>query len=144
MNTVKFNCVINSTDPTVPLGLEIWIDEIKLFDQEHLTQIQQIEHEMSDDDGEHELKFVLKNKLPDHTQVDAEGKIISDARVTVNNIEFDGIDCQYLTTTSARYQHNFNGTGESVSELFYGEMGCNGIVTLKFSTPIYLWLIEKM
>jgi len=44
----------------------------------------------------------------------------------------------------AQYQHDFNGTGNPTIDKFYGEMGCNGTVSLKFTTPIYLWLLENM
>ena len=144
METVKFNCVVSSTDFAVPLGLEIWLDQHKFFDQDHIDQPCQVEHEISDDDGDHELRFVLKNKQSDHTKVDADGNIVSDARVTVRDIEFDDINCQYLTTTLSQYQHDFNGTGEPTTESFYGELGCNGTASLKFTTPIYLWLLENM
>ena len=144
METVKFNCVVSSTDFGVPVGLEIWLDQHKFFDQNHIDQPCQVEHDIADDDGDHELRFVLKHKQPDHTQVDADGNIIGDARITVSDIRFDEIDCQYLTTKLAQYQHDFNGTGEPTTESFYGELGCNGTVSLKFSTPIYLWLLENM
>ena len=144
MDTIKFNCVISNTDVTVPVGMEIWLDDQKLFDQDHVDHDYPVEYEMPDDDGDHELKFVLKNKQSDHTQVDTDGNIISDATVTVSDIQFDGIDCQYLTTTLAQYQHDFNGTSSPITDSFYGDMGCNGTVTLKFSTPIYLWLLENM
>jgi len=144
MNTVGFNCVVNSTDFSVPLGMEIWLDDHKLFDQDHIDQTYQVEHEISDDDGEHELKFVLKNKLPDYTQVDAQGNIVNDARVILSDIKFDNIDCQYLTTKLSKYQHDFNGTGVTTIDSFYGELGCNGTVSLKFSTPIYIWLLENI
>jgi len=144
MNTIKFDCVVGSTNYSVPLGLEIWLDQHKLFDQDHVDQVCRVEHEISDDDGDHELRFVLKHKQPDHTQVDADGNILSDATITVSDIQFDGIDCQYLTTNLARYQHDFNGTGDLTTESFYGELGCNGTVSLKFSTPIYIWLLENM
>ena len=144
MNTVKFNCVVGSTDFSVPLGLEIWLDQYRLFDQDHVDRIHNVEHEISDNDGDHELRFVLKHKLSAHTQVDAEGNILSDATLTVSDIRFDEIDCQYLTTKLAQYQHDFNGTGEPTTESFYGEMGCNGTITLRFSTPIYIWLLENM
>ena len=144
METVKFNCVVSSTDFGVPLGLEIWLDDHKLFDQDHVDHDCPVEYEMPDDDGDHELRFVLKNKRSDHTQVDADGNILNDARVTVSDIEFDDIDCQYLTVRLAEYQHDFNGTGNPTIDKFYGEMGCNGTVSLKFTTPIYLWLLENM
>jgi hypothetical protein len=87
---------------------------------------------------------VLKHKQSDHTRVDLEGNILSDATVAVSDIRFDDIDCQYLTTKLAEYQHDFNGTGNTTTESFYGELGCNGTVTLKFSTPIYIWLLENL
>ena len=144
MTTVRFTCVVSSTDFSVPLGMEIWLDGHRFFDTDHVNQTCTIQHDISDDDGDHELRFVLKNKLSDHTQVDAQGNIIRDARLTVSGIEFDGIDCDYLATTVAEYQHDFNGTGESTTQRFYGELGCNGTVSLKFSTPIYIWLLENM
>jgi hypothetical protein len=144
MNTIKFNCVISNSNAAVPVGMEIWLDDQKLFDLDHVDHDYPVEYEMPDDDGDHELRFVLKNKQSDHTQVDADGNIVSDATVMVSDIQFDGIDCQYLTTTLAQYRHDYNGTGNLTTESFYGELGCNGTVTLKFSTPIYIWLLENM
>jgi len=144
MDTIRFNCVISSTDTAVPVGMEIWLDDKKLFDQDHVDHACPVEYEMPDDDGDHELRFVLKNKLPEHTQVDTDGNIVRDATVMVSGIRFDDIDCQYLTTKLAEYQHDFNGTDKTNTHKFYGELGCNGTVSLKFSTPIYIWLLENM
>ena len=144
MDTIKFNCVISSTNTAVPLGMEIWLDDHKLFDQDHVDHDYPVEYHMPDDDGDHELRFVLKNKQSDHTQVDLDGNIVSDVTVIISDIQFDDIDCDYLTVNLAQYQHDFNGTGNSTIDKFYGEMGCNGTVSLKFTTPIYLWLLENM
>jgi hypothetical protein len=141
METVEFSCVVQGT---ALLGMEIWLDDHKFFDQDHIDTTHQIKHTISDDDGDHELRFVLKNKLPEHTQVDADGNIISDSTVSISDIKFDGINCDYLTSTLAEYQHDFNGTAPTITQRFYGELGCNGTVTLKFSTPIYIWLLENM
>jgi hypothetical protein len=141
---LKFSCDIGTSNAAIPLGMEIWIDDHCLFDQDHVQQSQIVEHELNDDDAEHVLRFVLKNKLPEHTSVDKSGNIIQDARLFVKKIQFDGIDCDLLTYQSAEYHHNFNGTGENTKERFYGELGCNGTVSLKFTTPIYIWLLENM
>ena len=124
--------------------MEIWFDHKCVFDQVHVQESHTVSYEFNDDDGDHELKFVLKNKQLEHTTVDSDGKIISDAVLTINNISFEDIACQYLTTKLAEYQHNFNGTGAATQQKFYGSMGCNGTVTLKFSTPIYIWLLENL
>ena len=42
------------------------------------------------------------------------------------------------------YRHDYNGTTDPFDDEFYGEMGCNGTVSLKFTTPIYLWLLENL
>jgi hypothetical protein len=144
MFTASFCCSIATTNPNIPLGLEIWIDDQKLFDQVHVQENHRFSADFSDEDGEHELRLVLKNKLSEHTQVDANNTIVSDARISVSNIEFEGIALNQLVPDLAEYQHNFNGTGELSTHKFYGELGCNGTVTLKFTTPIYIWLLEHM
>jgi hypothetical protein len=141
METFEFSCIVHGK---APLGLEIWLDNHKFFDQDHTNDIHSIKHTITDTDGDHELRFVLKNKLPEHTQVDAEGNIINDLTISISDIKFDGIDCQYLTATLAEYRHDFNGTSKPTSQSFYGDIGCNGTVSLKFSTPIYIWLLENM
>jgi hypothetical protein len=144
MNTVGFCCTIAPTTAAVPLGMEVWIDDQKLFDQAHVQESHKFSADISDNDGEHELRLVLKNKLSEHTQVDANNTIVSDARISVSDIEFDGIALNQLVPDLAEYQHNFNGSGELSVHKFYGELGCNGIVSLKFTTPVYLWLLEHM
>jgi hypothetical protein len=144
MDTINFCCTIAPTSADVPLGLEIWIDDQKLFDQAHVQESHKFSADISDNDGEHELRLVLKNKLSEHTQVDANNTIVSDARISVSDIEFEGIALNQLVPDLAEYQHNFNGTGELFLDKFYGELGCNGTVSLKFTTPIYLWLLEHM
>ena len=42
------------------------------------------------------------------------------------------------------YSHDFNGTQSMVNDSFHGRAGCNGTMSLKFSTPMYLWLLENM
>jgi hypothetical protein len=103
-----------------------------------------IEHEFNDDDGEHTLRITLKNKLPEHTQVDDQDNILSDVLLNVGGISFDEIDCTQIVQDLAVYRHNLNGTGPAIEDRFFGDLGCNGTVELKFTTPVYLWLLESM
>jgi hypothetical protein len=143
-NTVTISCTLDTNNPTVPLGFEAWVNDYKFLDLAHVENTQEVFVEIPDDDNEHELKFVLKNKLPDCTVLDEHGTIISDAVLTVSDIKFDGIELKYLATKLSTYTHDFNGTGKITQDKFYGTLGCNGTVSLKFSTPIYLWLLEHM
>ena len=144
MEKSAFSCKVGTSNSDVPLGMEVWIDDQKIFDQEHVLGDNRVDYEFDDDEGDHELRFVLKNKLPEHTTVDQAGKILSDATLLVSNIRFEDVSCQQIVYDSAEYLHSFNGINEPTKHRFYGEMGCNGTASLKFTTPIYLWLLENM
>ena len=143
-NTITISCTLDTTNTKSALGFEAWVDDQKFFDTDHVQGQQTIAIEMADDDGEHELRFVLKNKTSDHTQVDETGNIVADARLIVTDLAFDEIQLGHMITKQTVYTHDFNGSGQSTQDKFYGEMGCNGTVSLRFSTPIYLWLLEHM
>jgi hypothetical protein len=144
-NTIKISCLVGATDSTANLGLEIWVDDTKLYDNDQIdTGSLPVELEIVEDEADHELRFVMKNKTTEHTKVDEQGNILSDASLTVTDLAFDEIKLGYMLTEHAVYTHDFNGTGEETQDKFYGEMGCNGTVSLKFTTPIYLWLLEHM
>jgi hypothetical protein len=141
--TITFN--LATTDATAELGFEAWIDERKFLDLDHVKETQSVTVELDDqDDTEHELRLVLKNKTTAHTQVDEHGNIVADARLVITDLAFDEIQLGHMLVEQAVYTHDFNGTGEIIQDEFYGELGCNGTVSLKFATPMYLWLLEHM
>jgi hypothetical protein len=144
-NLVAISFVLDTTDATVPLGFEAWIDNKKFYDTEHVQAKQKIQIEIVEDDAEHELCFVLKNKIQDHTKVDMVGNIISDARLVITDLDFDEIKLGHMVSEQAVYTHDQNAQLPTpVQAKFYSEMGCNGAVSLKFATPLYLWLLEHM
>ena len=136
--------MLDTTDASATLGFEAWLDNHKFFDTDHVQARQQIFIEISDDDANHELRFVMKNKTSDHTKVDSDGNIVADARLTITDLSFDEISLGHMVTEQAVYTHDFNGTSAIIQDQFYHELGCNGTVSLKFNTPIYLWLLEHM
>ena len=140
----KFSCTVSTTDSSAPLGFELWFDDHMIFHADHVIESTQIQHEFDDTDAQHELRWILKNKQAAHTIIDADGIIVSDARLVLSNIVFEDIDCVQITQDNAVYTHNFNGHGPDTAQQFYGEIGCNGTVSLKFTTPVYLWLLENM
>ena len=142
--TFNISCEIDTTDASVPLDIAVFIDNQPIFDHSHVDGTISLNHNVPEEEGNHELRFVMQNKQPDHTQIDEAGNIVRDARIVIRNIAFDDIPLGQLVIDHATYTHNFNGTGETTTQKFYGEMGCNGTVSLKFTTPIYLWLLENM
>ena len=143
-NTVSIIFELNPSDPGAKLGFEAWVDNTKFVDIAHVQHNQFINIDMPDSDGDHELRLVLKGKTEKHTQIDEQGTIMSDATLTIDNLAFDEIKLGHMFTQLTTYSHDFNGTKELIQDKFYGEMGCNGTVSLKFATPVYLWLLENM
>ena len=140
----KISCKINTSDQSVPLGIEIWLDNDKIFDQDWVKETVDFEHVFDKPNGNHELKFVMKNKKPSHTTIDSCGNIIKDAMLSITKIFFDDIDLENVISQVAVYTHDFNGTGNQTQIKFHKDMGCNGTVSVKFSTPYYIWLLENM
>ena len=138
------SCEIGTTDPLIPLGIEIWLDQDKIFYLDHVTGSFTFVKTVPEEEAEHELRFVMKNKLPEHTRIDNEGKIVQDANLTISSIEFDEIALGQIFIDQAVYSHDFNGNQPLTQQKFYGIMGCNGTVSLKFTTPIYVWMLEHM
>lgn len=143
-NTASFLCKIGTTDPSAVLGMEIWLDDQQIFNTAHIVETVECQTAFSDADGNHELRFVMKNKTIDQTQIDEEGKILKDACLTIKDVVFEGIELGHMFIEQAVYTHDFNGTQDKVADKFFDVMGCNGTVSLKFTTPIYLWLLENM
>lgn len=140
----QISCRIGTTDPASLLGLEIWLDHEQIFNSEHVNSTVDFKHEFADTEAEHQLRFVLKNKLAEHTTIDADGNIIKDARLTISNVVFENIEIDQVFLSKSVYTHNFNNTQPEIKDQFFGEMGCNGTVAIDFTTPIYLWLLESM
>lgn len=139
----KISFDIVSTNPASALEFEVWMDNDKILDTQ-VVESRHVEHRLLDDDGEHELRFVLKNKKESDTVIDEQGNIVQDSVIMIENLQFDDIDLGYIFNELAVYTHNHNGQKESTTEQFFGTMGCNGTVSLRFTTPIYLWLLEHM
>lgn len=139
-----FECCINTTDASATLGLKIFLDKTEIYSNDHVVSEVKFRYDIEEDDQEHELFFVMGGKTQEHTVIDENGAILKDASLTIKNITFDEIDVAMIVVKNATYAHDFNGTQAPTQTKFYGEMGCNGTVNLRFNTPIYLWLLENM
>jgi hypothetical protein len=144
MQQCQVSLKIDTTNPAIPLGVEVWLDQDKIADHSPVTQTISISHVLADVEGSHELRVILKNKQPAHTVIDADGNILSDATLVVSDVMFDQVSLGQILIDQAIYTHNYNGQKDPVQQKFYREMGCNGTVSLRFTTPVYAWLLENM
>jgi len=156
MNTVKLEFDVGTTNAECKLGVKVTLDNNIIYNNAHVTTTDHVSHDIDDQDAEHELTIELYGKLPTHTEVDTDGNIVKDSLITVENFKIDDIDISSILTNfpNALYQdvpthiiqycHDFNGTKSAIVDRFHGSLGCNGTVRLKFTTPVYLWLLENM
>jgi hypothetical protein len=143
-DTVTISGTIVPSTPAAAIGAEVWINNTCVINCEHVDRAITFEHPLDDSDGEHELRVVMKHKQAAHTQLDQDGQIVQDAVLTLSDVAFDDIQLGQLLSDLSVYSHDFNGSQSTGTHRFYGDMGCNGTMSLKFTTPVYLWLLEKM
>jgi len=145
METAQISFELSTSDAAVPLAFEAWINDQCIFKTDHVTETVQVSYDLPEgDDAEHSLRLIMSGKTPEHTHVDEQGNITQDARLSIANVCFDEIELGQAFLDRAVYTHNFNGTGEPINDQCFGEIGCNGTVELKFSSPVYIWLLENM
>lgn len=140
--TLEFK--IAATNIATPLGMRVCLNKTVIYENAQVDSEVLVQHQMEDTDGDHQLTFELFGKLPAHTEIDEQGNIISDSMLCVSDLRMDNIDINHLFQTSSVYHHDCNGSQPPADYVFYGSMGCNGTVTFKFSTPIYIWMLENM
>jgi len=141
-NNAKISCHVAADAPGLVLSVKI---DDRVIWQGDPCGGQAVSLDINDDDeAEHVLIFELSGKTYAHTKIDDTGAITQDVTVSIEDVSFDEIKLGHLVCEKTVYEHDFNGTAPLVQEKFYGTMGCNGTVRMKFTTPIYLWLLENM
>jgi hypothetical protein len=144
--STNFRFTAVPSDREHPLGLTVKHNDQTVFDTDCLADPQTVNIKIDDDidNVEHKINIILKNKTTDHTKIDEQGCIIADSLISISNISLDDIEIDQLFFEKSQYTHSFNSDLEPVSESFYGNLGCNGVVEFKFSTPTYIWLLENL
>lgn len=98
--------------------------------------------------GSHVLSISLKGKLPSDTcGFDSEGRYINDVLLNVEKITIDGMDLHNLLFEESEYCLDEPSIvdGQTVDKLHHCvHLGFNGTYKLTFSTPFYIWLLERL
>ena len=142
--TSQISFDLSTSDNTAEIAVAVFINDDCIFKTLHYRWHQKIHFSISDDENDHELRIEISGKNANHTTVDSEGNIEKDVVIQLSNFDMDGIDINQLFQEKAVYTHDFNGTKDTVEDQFFGIAGCNGVISFKFSTPMYLWLLENM
>jgi hypothetical protein len=143
MEQTTFKFQARSTHPD--LKLQVQLNSKTVLGLDLTNQLTEYEFTFDDiDDKIYNVEFVLSGKTVDHTKIDQAGDIVADETVEITDVTVDDININQVFVEQAVYCHDFNGTKEPVEDQFFGTMGCNGTVSLSFSTPFYMWLLENM
>jgi hypothetical protein len=142
-NTCSLSFTAQATGPDLHLCARL--NGHVFFDQILTTDSVEIRHDFAEvDNTAYTLEIVMSGKQSNHTVINQDGEILQDRVIEISNIALDDIELAQVFVEQARYHHNFNGTQAATVDKFYGAMGCNGTVELKFSAPVYMWLLENM
>jgi len=121
--------------------MAVTLDNKVLLDDE-FTESRDIELELDvPEEKGYKLGFNLHGKFEEDTVIDEDGNIVKDQLIKISEIRFDDIDFSSmlsLNTDSFYYSH------DGIREPFYDTMGRNGTSIIKFTTPIYVWLLENL
>jgi hypothetical protein len=119
---------------------------VATVDQHNLRHLTSDGVQVFGEENTEKLKALVSNLAAYSTAVlDKQAvEIVNDIGIKISDLTFAEIKLGHTFLENAVYHHDFNGSQAPVQDAFYGEMGCNGHVELKFTAPIYLWLLEKM
>jgi hypothetical protein len=147
MDKIKFSCDVAVKDAAdIPLTVSVLLNGEEYYAPTPVNGDLKVEFEFPDEeDKEWKLDLVVSGKDDSHTTIDENGNVSQSTELMFSNFEIDTVSLDpIILVNSLPYTHNFNGTSETVTEKFYDTAGCNGTITLEFTTPFYLWLLENM
>ena len=124
----------------------IWLDDHVVVQSEIPdSAVHPITFERTVDEGPHTLKIRLENKTNADTNI-RNGEVIDDMLLNIDDITIDDISlgnllwsAEYILDEKQTYQ------GKEIDHLDgCVNLGWNGTYVLKFSSPFYIWLLEKL
>ena len=124
----------------------VWLDDHVVIQSEISSEAEQIVNfERRVDEGSHELKIRLENKVDADTVIE-NGEVVKDMLLNIDDITIDDISlgnllwsAEYILDKKRIYK------GQEIDHLDgCVNLGWNGTYTLKFSSPFYIWLLEKL
>jgi hypothetical protein len=144
METIAIQFDLTTNDVHSGLSLEITFNDKLLQTVDATEPTQKIQFGVDCVPGNQLLGFTMKNKTPQHTVIDDQGDIVKDSCLSIENFVIDHVALEHTFYEQCRYNHDFNGSQESIDDDFFGTIGCNGTVSLKFTSPVYRWLVDTM
>jgi hypothetical protein len=124
----------------------VWLNDHVVIQSEIASSAEQIvSFDRRINEGPHELKIRLENKTNADTVIE-NGEVVKDMLLNINDITVDDISlgnllwsAEYILDKPQIYK------GQTIDHLDgCVNLGWNGTYILKFSSPLYIWLLEKL
>jgi len=144
--TLKFVVTLSATFWERRPQFSIWLDEKQIISSELSDTAQHhFSFEKTLDEGPHFLAIRLDNKTKEDTVVEND-QIVKDMLLNIDDIIIDDISlgnllwsAEYILDMPQQYK------GKTIDHLDgCVNLGWNGAYILKFSSPFYIWLLEKL
>lgn len=143
---LKFVITLSGTYWGKKPQFSIWLDDHVIQQTEFQNQIQTVSFERELSKGDHALKIRLENKDQKTDTVIENGEIVKDMLINIDDITIDDISLGNLLWTAEYHldsPQEYNG--KTITQLdSCVNLGWNGTYILKFSSPFYIWLLEKL
>jgi len=143
---LKFEISLSGTYWDKKPQFSVWLDDDPVIQTELANTAQTVTFERNVDEGAHELKIRLENKDQLTDTVIENGEIVKDLLLNIDDITIDDISLGNLLW-SAEYYLDVPQTyqGKTITQLDNCvNLGWNGTYILKFTSPFYIWLLEKL
>ena len=144
--TLKFEITLTGTYWNKKPQFSVWLDDHVVTQTEIACPAEQIvSFERRVNEGTHELKIRLENKTNADTVIE-NGEVVKDMLLNIDDITIDDISlgnllwsAEYVLDKSQIYN------GQTIDHLdSCVNLGWNGTYILKFTSPFYIWLLEKL
>lgn len=143
---LKFEISLSGTYWGKKPQFSVWLDDHPVVQTELVNPTQTVTFEREVIEGEHDLKIRLENKDQLTDTIIENGAIVKDMLLNIDDITIDDISlgnllwsAEYHLDAPQQYQ------GKTITQLdSCVNLGFNGTYVLKFSSPFYIWLLEKL
>ena len=123
----------------------VWLDDHVVAQSEVSNAVHNVKFQRNVSEGTHTLKIRLENKTNADTVI-KDGEVINDMILNIDDIIIDDISlgnllwsAEYILDKKQQYKDQEIDHLDGCVNL-----GWNGTYVLKFTSPFYVWLLEKL
>ena len=138
IDTLDLEINLSSTYWDKPPRAKVWLDNSVIF-QGLVDSPIKIKTSLTLREGEHCIKIGLFDKDGKTQTIMADDRIVKDQLLNIDSIIMDDIDLGYLLHANSTF---VDQSGQEYQQMV--NLGLNGIWTMPFQTPIYVWLLENL